>query len=91
MAEHIKTIVDEYIKKNKQKQKQYENIKKILKETLNKNIAEQVKIEIQPKQKVVFFLRSSSAVYGFRLQKNKIEEKVKKELPKIKEIKIEVK
>ncbi|MCF7894691.1 MAG: hypothetical protein K9L69_00945 [Candidatus Omnitrophica bacterium] len=90
MAEHIKTIVDEYIKKSKEKTKQYKNIKKILATNLNKNTTKQIRIEFKKNNKIVFFLRSSSAVYGFRLQEKEIGKKIKKEFPNIKEIKIEV-
>ncbi|MCF7888314.1 MAG: hypothetical protein K9L76_03455 [Candidatus Omnitrophica bacterium] len=90
MAEHIKTIVDKYIKENKQKIKEYKNIKKILREKLNQNTTKQIRIEFKEKNKIVLFLKSSSAVYEIRLQKKEIEKNIKKEFPNIKEVKIEV-
>jgi divalent metal cation (Fe/Co/Zn/Cd) transporter len=90
MAEHIKTIVDKYIKENKQKIKKYKNIKKILGKNLNKNTTNQIRIEFKENNKIVLFLKSSSAVYELRLQKKEIEENIKKEFSNIKEVKIEV-
>ncbi|MCF7873490.1 MAG: hypothetical protein K9L84_01400 [Candidatus Omnitrophica bacterium] len=90
MAEHIKTIIDKYLQKNKQKQKEHEKIKKILKETLKAETVKHLRIEPKPNKKIVFFLRSSSAVYELRLQKGKIEKKIKQNFPAIKGVDIEV-
>lgn len=90
MAEHIKTIVSKYIKENKQKIKEYKKIKKILEKNLNKNTTKQTRIEFKENNKIVLFLKSSSAVYEIRLQKKDIEKNIKKEFSNIKEVKIEV-
>jgi glycogen synthase len=90
MAEHIKTIIDKYIKENKKKIKEYKKIKEILKTNLGKNTTKQIRIEFKENNKTVFFLKSSSAVYELKLQQKEIEEKIKKEFPQIKEVKVEV-
>ncbi|MCF7887225.1 MAG: hypothetical protein K9L71_02295 [Candidatus Omnitrophica bacterium] len=90
MAEHIKTIVDKYIKESKQKAKQYNILKNILKKNLKKNTTKQIRAEFKKNNKIVVFLKSSSAIYELRLQKKEIEKEIKKKFPSIKEIKTEV-
>jgi hypothetical protein len=90
MTEHIKTIVERYVKKKQEKNKQYKEIKNILKKELREQVLERVKIESANNKEVVFFLNSSSAVYEFKLQEEKIKNKIKEKLPEIKTIKIKV-
>ncbi|MCF7875322.1 MAG: hypothetical protein K9L87_01570 [Candidatus Omnitrophica bacterium] len=90
MTEHIKTIVERYVKKGQEKNKQYKEIKNILKEELREQVLEKVKIESTNSKEVVFFLNSSSAVYEFKLQEGKIKNKIKEKLPEIKKIKTKV-
>jgi hypothetical protein len=90
MTEHIKTIVERYVKKKQEKNKQYKEIKNILKKELREQVLQKVKIESTSNKEVVFFLNSSSAVYEFKLQEEKIKNKIKEKLPEIKTIKIKV-
>jgi hypothetical protein len=90
MTEHIKTIVERYVKKKQEKNKQYKEIKNILKKELREQVLERVKIESANNKEVVFFLNSSSAVYEFKLQEVKIKNKIKEKLPEIKKIKTKV-
>jgi hypothetical protein len=90
MTEHIKIIVERYVKKGQEKNKQYKEIKNILKEELREQVLEKVKIESTNSKEVVFFLNSSSAVYEFKLQEGKIKNKIKEKLPEIKKIKTKV-
>jgi acetylornithine/succinyldiaminopimelate/putrescine aminotransferase len=90
MTEHIKTIVERYVKKGQEKNKQYKEIKNILKNELREQVLEKVKIESTNSKEVVFFLNSSSAAYEFKLQEEKIKNKIKEKLPEIKKIKTKV-
>jgi hypothetical protein len=90
MTEHIKTIVERYVKKKQEKNKQYKEIKNILKKELREQVLQKVKIESTSNKEVVFFLNSSSAVYEFKLQEEKIKNKIKEKLPEVKTIKIKV-
>ncbi|MCF7916505.1 MAG: hypothetical protein K9L61_01855 [Candidatus Omnitrophica bacterium] len=91
MTEHIKTIIDKYIEQNKKKQNQYSTIKNILKEELNQKIIEKTQIEFKSKKEIIIYLSSSIAAYEFRLKKEKIMEEIKRKIPVIKKVKIEVK
>ncbi|MCF7870645.1 MAG: hypothetical protein K9L95_00600 [Candidatus Omnitrophica bacterium] len=88
MAEHIKTIVDRYVGKKQKENKKHKEVKKILKNTLKEQVLKQVKIESTNNEELRFVLDSSSAVYEFRLQEEKIKNKIKEKLPEIKKIKI---
>lgn len=90
MTEHIKTIVERYVKKRQEKNKQYKEIKNILKKELREQVLQKIKIESTSNKEVVFFLNSSSAVYEFKLQEEKIKNKIKEKLPEVKTIKIKV-
>lgn len=91
MTEHIKTIIDKYIERNKKKQNQYDTIKKILKEKLNQKVTEKNQIEFKNKKEIIIYLNSSMAAYEFRLKKENIINEIKTKIPTIRKIKIEVK
>lgn len=90
MAEHIKTIIKEYIEKNKQKTNLIHNVQQVLEKKLNKEVVKQTQPEITQKEEVTFFTKSSSAAYQIRLNKEKIKKEIDKENLPIKKIKIEV-
>ncbi len=91
MAEHIKILINEYIKKNKYKKKQYQKIKQTLKKDLNQKTINQTQVELKNNNKeIIFLLNSSSAAYQLKLNKDKIIKKIQKEIPAIQKIKIKV-
>ncbi len=90
MAEHIKTLVCEYIKKNKQKKDQCQKIIEILKKEIGKEIGENIKVEIKDNKELIFLFGSSTAIYNFKLQESKINKAIKKEFSQIKKIKAEL-
>ncbi len=91
MTEHIKTIIDKYIKKNKKKQNQYQNIQNILEAELSQKITEKIQIEFRNKKEAVIFVSSSAAAYEVKLKEGKIIKTIKQQIPKLKKIKIKVK
>ncbi len=89
MAEHIKVLIEEYIKKNKTKQNQFENINKTLEIFFSKDICKQINIRIKDNKKLKISFNSSSLLYQFHLQEKEILETIKKKNPQIKEIRVE--
>lgn len=91
MAHHIKEIVDKYIEKNRKKQKKAQKIEEILKKIVGKKSAENIQVELREKNQLALFLKSSGAAYEVKLQKGKIVEKIKEEIPGFEKVKIEIK
>ncbi len=90
MAQHIKTLINQYLKTNKHRQTQLKRVKEILKETINQKILKQTEIEVINKDQITLLPKTSSGAYQLKLQEETIIQTIKKEIPELKKVKIEV-
>ena len=86
MGEHIKDLLADFLEtaKNKQKEKEkvWENVKKILGEETTKYL----QIEEITGEKIIFSSIASGAKYNLELQKKEVVEEIKKDFPQINKI-----
>ena len=90
MATHIKDLVDKFLAKKKEENKEQERIQQIVGRFLDSEAQKGICFKGIFKKDAVFKSASSSHSYNFRLKKDKILAGIKEEFPLIKDIKVEI-
>ncbi|MCK5392963.1 MAG: hypothetical protein KAJ14_05800 [Candidatus Omnitrophica bacterium] len=90
MAVHIKMLLDEYLNKAKIECTRISKIESIVYKILNNETTKHIKIKEINKGNVFFISDSSTFIYTFNLEKQKLLEEISKKIPEIKNIKIEI-
>jgi len=90
MAIHIKDLVGKFLAEKKEEYQEKEKVQRIVEELLDFGLRERVCVKGICKNEVVLYSPSSSFSYDFKLKKEKILAGVKKEFPRIKNIRVEI-
>ncbi len=90
MATHIKDLVEKFLTEKKEEHKERERVQQIVNKFLNSETQEGISIKGIFKKEIIFKSTSSSLSYNFRLKKDKILRGIRKEFPRIKDIRIEI-
>ena len=90
MGEHIKNIIDKFIREAKGREVHQRNIERELAEFFEEESIEYVKRKEIGRDQVMLYFKSSSFIYDFNLKKGELLKKLQKKFPEIKEIKTRV-
>ncbi len=90
MAEHIKSILAQFLKTKKRESADIARIGKIVSSNLGPKVSRYVRLDRIYKRKMFFSAGTSSALYEFGLKKYEILGAVKKEFPQIEDAKIKI-
>ncbi len=90
MATHIKDLVGKFLAEKKEEYKEQDKIQQIVGRFLDSEAQEGISFKGILKSEIIFKSTSSSLSYDFRLKKDKILEGIKKEFPRIKDIRMEI-
>lgn len=90
MATHIKKILEEFLKEERQKSQEWERLKQIIDENLDEGIKKHIRPDKVYRNILFFFSDSSIVSYEFNLKKNKLLAAVRETFPDINDIKMKV-
>lgn len=90
MATHIKNIIQQFLENKKAGAVDVSGIKEVVEEHLGGKLKKHISLENIDKKNLIFCSDSSSALYEFKLKKEKLLEAVKSKFPYIEGIKIKI-
>ncbi|MBD3263509.1 MAG: hypothetical protein GF375_00220 [Candidatus Omnitrophica bacterium] len=90
MASHIKETLKKFFKKKDEEVKKYEIIGRKIEQILDEETKKYIHISSASEKEVVFVSDASSATYNFNLKKDELLKEIRKEFPKIKNLKVRI-
>lgn len=90
MPEHIKNVIEKFLKEIQNRKGETERITQVIKNVLGESEAAHISLKKIYQKKVLFSVDSSSFSYDFNLKKQKVLVAIKKEFPYIEDIIIRI-
>lgn len=90
MATHIKSIIKNFLKAKKSETQEKLRIEKIVNRNLSGKLKKHIRLQKIYKDNLFFYSDSSSALYEFGLQKDRVLKEVQREFPKIEKTVIKI-